>query len=188
MLQNGLIILTFVWSLIRMVSFTHDSMTSVMNEFPIVHFAGIPCIWCFCFTFDTLCSGLFEIWRFSVQRVHSGIKDFRLLIGNYMVIVQTLFTNFTLLCHICCSQQLWHMTGFQLFCVNRDGCHMWGRKCSLFPENLIPLPLGSSWCHPCIIYTSQNLSVLGICLWISDWVVCLHWSGCFVLDIFYSIR
>ena len=34
------------------------------------------------------------------------------------------------------------MTGFQLICVNRDGCHMWGRKCSLFPEHLISLPLG----------------------------------------------
>ena len=47
------------------------------------------------------------------------------------------------------------MTGFQLFGVNRDGCHMWGRKCSLFPEHLISLPLGvhdftpfgSSWFH-----------------------------------------
>ena len=27
-----------------------------------------------------------------------------------------------------------------LFFVNRDGCHMWGRKCSLFPEHLISLP------------------------------------------------
>ena len=26
--------------------------------------------------------------------------------------------------------QRWHMTGFQLFCVNRDGCCMWGRKYS----------------------------------------------------------
>ena len=24
--------------------------------------------------------------------------------------------------------QLWHLTGFQLFCVNRHGCHMWGSK------------------------------------------------------------
>ena len=28
--------------------------------------------------------------------------------------------------------------------VNRDGCLMWGRKCSHFPEHLISLPLGSS--------------------------------------------
>ena len=33
------------------------------------------------------------------------------------------------------------MSGFQLCGVNRDGCHMWGNKCSLFPEDLISLPL-----------------------------------------------
>ena len=27
--------------------------------------------------------------------------------------------------------------GFQLYVLNRDGCHMWVRKCSLFPEHLI---------------------------------------------------
>ena len=31
MLQNELIILTFIWSFMRMVKFTHDSMTSVMT-------------------------------------------------------------------------------------------------------------------------------------------------------------
>ena len=31
MLQNGLIILTFIWSLMRMVNCSHDSMTSVMT-------------------------------------------------------------------------------------------------------------------------------------------------------------
>ena len=36
--------------------------------------SGISCIWCFCFTVDTLCSGLFEIWRFSVQMIYSGFK------------------------------------------------------------------------------------------------------------------
>ena len=34
-LQNGLIILTFVWSLMRMVNFSQDSRTSVMTDFPI---------------------------------------------------------------------------------------------------------------------------------------------------------
>ena len=47
-------------------------------DFPIVNFpyfhTRIPCIWCFCFTVDTLCSGLFKIWRFSVQRIHSGFQ------------------------------------------------------------------------------------------------------------------
>ena len=27
------------------------------------------------------------------------------------------------------------LTGLQLFWVNRDGCHMWDRKCSLFLEH-----------------------------------------------------
>ena len=52
------------------------------------------------------------------------------------------------------------MTGFQLFYVNRDGCHMWGRKCSLFPFGEL-------------YYILLNLSVLGLCLWIND-------SGLFV--------
>ena len=45
------------------------------------------------------------------------------------------------------------MTCFQLFGVIRDGCHMWGRICSLFPEHLIllHLPLGIS-CNPFIIH------------------------------------
>ena len=50
--------------------------------------------------------------------------------------------------------------------VNRDVCHMWGRQCSLFPEHLISLPLGSSWfTHSIYIpYILLNLSVLGLCL------------------------
>ena len=59
------------------------------------------------------------------------------------------------------------------FCMNRDGCHICGRKCSLFPEHLISLPLGSSRFHPFMIYTLQKLSVLGlhVCLRINDWFV-----------------
>ena len=52
--------------------------------------------------------------------------------------------------------------------VNRDGCHMWSRICSLFTEHLIFPNLGSSWFHPFIIYTLQNLSVCGLCLRIND--------------------
>ena len=40
------------------------------------------------------------------------------------------------------------MTGFQLFGENRDGCHMWGRKCSLFPEHIISLPFGEFMISP----------------------------------------
>ena len=52
--------------------------------------------------------------------------------------------------------------------MNRDGCHMWDSKCSLFLEHLISLPFGSSRFHPFMIYTLQNLSVLGLCLRIDD--------------------
>ena len=54
--------------------------------------------------------------------------------------------------------------------VNRDGCHMWEKKCAIFPEHLISLPLESSWFHQFVIYTQQNLSVLGLCLQINDWI------------------
>ena len=49
--------------------------------------------------------------------------------------------------------QLWHMSGFQLFCVNRDGCPMWSRKCS----HLISLPLRSSWFYPFIIHRLHDI-------------------------------
>ena len=62
------------------------------------------------------------------------------------------------------------MTGSQLFCINRDVCHMWVRKFALFPEHLISLPLGRSRGYPFIIklYTLQNWSVLGLCLRINE--------------------
>ena len=41
---------------------------------------------------------------------------------------------------------------------NRDGSNMWGRKCSLFPECLISLRLGSSWFHSFIIYITEFVS------------------------------
>ena len=56
------------------------------------------------------------------------------------------------------------MTSFHLL-VNRDGCHMWGRKYSLFPEQFISLPLDSSWFHPFIICLRINDS--GLVAWIS---------------------
>ena len=62
-----------------MVDFTHDSVINVMTDFPSQFsiFKYIipesPAYGVFCFTVDTLCSGLFEI-RFSVQRNYSGFK------------------------------------------------------------------------------------------------------------------
>ena len=102
--------------------------------------------------------------------------NFRLFFGNYMVVIQTLFTNLT---------PLWHMTGFQLFWIHRDGCHMWGRKCSLFPEHLVALPLGSSWFHTFIIYTLQICQskdyVYGLMTGLYAWI---SLDG-FVVDLFY---
>ena len=86
--------------------------------------------------------------------------NFGLLVGHYMAVIHSFFTNLTLLCH-----QLLHMTGFQLFGVNRDGCHMWDRKCSLFPDHMISLSSGIS---PNILH---NLLVLGLCLRINGSVL-----------------
>ena len=58
------------------------------------------------------------------------------------------------LCHICwrvCSPTVTY-DWFPVIWVNRDGCYMWGRKCSLFQEHQISLPLGSSWFYPFIVY------------------------------------
>ena len=41
------------------------------------------------------------------------------------------------------------VTGFQLFCVDRDGCHMRDRKCTLFPEHLITQMWSISHAHSC---------------------------------------
>ena len=111
------------------------------------------------FLFDTLCSGLKMkifcaedlFWFQSYWSRDILHENLRLLFGSSMVI-QTLFTNLTPLCHLCwmvCSLTVTY-NWFPVY-VNRDGCHMWGRKCSLFPEHLISLPLGSSWFHPFVI-------------------------------------
>ena len=123
---------------------------------------------------------------------HSLYADYILLnlsvLGLFMVVIQTLFTNVTPLCHICwmvCSLTVTY-DWFPVICVNRDGCHMWGRKCSLFPEHLISLRLGRSWFHPFIIYTLYitEFVSLRLCLRINDWFVCLDLSDCFVSDLF----
>ena len=74
--------------------------------------------------------------------------------------------------------RLWHMTGIQLFCVTRDGCHMWGKKISPFPVFMMSLHLGSLWSYPFIIVCIlPNLPVFGLCLLIK-WFdfVCLDKS------------
>ena len=51
---------------------TPESLKACWFDFPIVKSSNIPespAYVCFCFIVDTLCSHLFEIWRFSVQRI-----------------------------------------------------------------------------------------------------------------------
>ena len=69
--------------------------------------------------------------------------------------------------------KLWHMTGSQLLFLNESWRVPHVRQEILIPEHLISLPLGSSRFHPFMIYTLQNLSVLGLCLRIHDWFVSL---------------
>ena len=118
---------------------------------------------------DFLPGDLLSFQRYLVIDIlHKNVKTaFRKSYGRHADIVHKFW-------HFCVPyvaefvHQLWHTTGFQLFCVNSDGCHMWDKKCSLFPGHLISLPL-------------QKLSVLGLYLWINDWSVCLDWPDCICL-------
>ena len=119
---------------------------------------------------NILCSGLFEIWRFSIQKC---ILDSQLLKQLGIFFTETTFRNVygrhtdmvdkfdTSVSHIC--WRVWSSKmaydWFPVISVNRDVCLMWGRKRSLFPECLISVTLGSSWWF-FIRYTSQNVSVL----------------------------
>ena len=85
------------------------------------------------------------------------------------------------------------MTGFQLFWVDRDGCHMWGRKCSLLLEHLISLPLGvhdfahSLYIHYRIwMFSDLNLVKLDVFRFKSDLsqVGCLYFNIQFISPAF----
>ena len=83
----------------------------------------------------------------------------------------------TTLCWRVCSPNVTY-DGCPVIDVNRDGCQMWGRKCSLFPEHLTSLPLGSSWfTHSLymhyIIVILRNMFL--------DWWLSID---CFVVDVF----
>ena len=106
MLQNGLIILT-IWSLMRMVNFSHDSyMYDKCDDFDflIVNFpylsSNFP---------ESPAYGVFVSQLIRYVRVGSKYEDFLfrgsiphgLHFGKSMVAIQTLFTNLTPLCHIC---------------------------------------------------------------------------------------
>ena len=63
------------------------------------------------------------------------------LVGHILEIMHTsLCATSTMMIYLDIS--VFHLAGFQLLCVNRDGCHMWGRKCLLFSEHMISFPCG----------------------------------------------
>ena len=56
-------------------AYPHEDVASHANvHFPYLssNIPESPAIWYFCFTVERLCSSLFEIRRFSVQRIYSG--------------------------------------------------------------------------------------------------------------------
>ena len=110
MLQNGLIILT-IWSLMRMVNLSHDSYDKCDDfDFLIVNFPYLssnipesPAYGVFCLTVNTLRSGWFKIWRFSVQTIYSGFKVIETGIVLTDYISEILWSLYRL-----CSQ-IWHL-------------------------------------------------------------------------------
>ena len=121
-------------------------------DFPIVNFPylssnipGSPAYDVFVSQLIRYAMFLFKIWRFSVQRIYSGFKVIET--GIFLTETSDYFSEILWLSYIPCSQiwhlcvayvewsvhWLWHMTGFHLFCINCDGCHVWGRKCWLSP-------------------------------------------------------
>ena len=59
----------------------------------------------------------------------------RLFFEMSMVVIQTMITNFTLLCHVYVARfdhQMWHMTGFQLLWIVTGASCMWGQETHSF--------------------------------------------------------
>ena len=78
-------------------------------------------------------------------------RNFRLFLENDMVVMQILYTDLASMAPISTSHYVEKFVHkilthdrFSLFLFNRDGCHMWGRKYSLFPEDQISLALERS--------------------------------------------
>ena len=72
--------------------------------------------------------------------------------------------------------KLWHMSGLLLFWVNRDGCHLCGRKCALFWKTIWGIhdfthSLYTHYIHKLSVWDYMYVDVL--CLRINDWLVCL---------------
>ena len=111
-----------------------------------------PLVDCSCYTNRTMISH-------SVKRIYYSfnIIESHKLQTTCTVVIHALFTNLTSLCRICwrvCSTNVAHD---QLLWVRGDGCHMWDRKYSLFPEHMNKLTLGSSWYHPFIVYVHHRI-------------------------------
>ena len=152
MLHNVIIILTFFWSLhYAQLHDKCDDFDFSYGQFPIFKYtySGILCIWCLCWyvmlgfvrNMKLFCwEDLFWFQSYWVSDLIHG--NFRLLLGDCKVVLQTLFTNVILRCHI--YFRFYSPTMIYYFWVNSDKCHMWGRKCSCFLKHPISLPLGSS--------------------------------------------
>ena len=105
---------------------------------------AVPCLFYFFFSLSAILVLAPNI-RTSYKEVHNWPRDWwnrdilqqdwELLLGNSMVVIMILLISMVNLCHT------WQKTS--LSCVwNRlagghDGCHMWGRRCSPFPEHLM---------------------------------------------------
>ena len=101
----------------RIVNFSHDSMTRVMTDFPVVNFAysssnipespayGVFVSQFICYArVCSKCDFLFWFQSYWSRDILHG--NFSLLLGNSVVVIQTLFTNLTHqiksnLCNIC---------------------------------------------------------------------------------------
>ena len=182
MLQNVLIICTFVWNLMRMVDYTR--LYDKRDDFDVPTFnfryisSHIPESYAYdvSFTVDN-CARVYSkndfLFRGSILKLLSqGYSEQKLQTTgfSYRPCVQ--------IWHLCVTYievvvyRLWHATYFQLIvtgatCGQGEIMNSPKGKNQVFPHKV------SISCHPLYIYTLHNLSVLGLCLRNNDWFVCL---------------
>ena len=191
MLQNGLIFLT-IWSLMRMVNFSHDFDFLIVN-FPYLssNISESPAYGVFfCLTVNYVTLGLVQNMKmFGSEDLFWFQSDWNkdiphgLHFGSSMVAIQTLFTNLTPLCHICLMICSLTMT-YDWFPVVL--CKSWRVLCSF----------RNTWFHSLwgVHDFTHSLYICIVHVWICqfndyvDWLmtlVCL--SGCFVSDLFHKV-
>ena len=150
----------------RMVNFSHDSMTNVIT-FPIVNFSylssNIPESLAYgVFVSQLICYAQFvQNMKIFCSEDLSGFKVIET--GIFFTEISDYFSKILWLSYRPCSQ-IWHLICWMVcsltvtydwstvIFVNHDGCHMWDRKCPLFLEHMISLPLGSLWFYSFVIY------------------------------------